>query len=49
MVNVMIGAGIFVLPAIVAAGLGSASIVAYLFCGFLITLIMLCFDMIEPY
>jgi len=42
-VNVMIGAGIFVLPAIVAAGLGSASIVAYLFCGFLITLIMLCF------
>ena len=42
-VNVVIGAGIFVLPAIVAAGLGSASIVAYLFCGFLITLIMLCF------
>ena len=42
-VNVVIGAGIFVLPAIVAAGLGSASIVAYLFCGFLITLVMLCF------
>ena len=42
-VNIMIGAGIFVLPAIVAAGLGSASIIAYLFCGFLITLVMLCF------
>ena len=42
-VNVMIGAGIFVLPAIVAAKLGSASVLAYLFCGFLITLVMLCF------
>jgi len=43
LVNIMVGAGIFVLPAIVAAGLGSASILAYLFCGFLITLVMLCF------
>jgi len=42
-VNVVVGAGIFALPAIVAAGLGSASLVAYLFCGFLIALIMLCF------
>src|SRR6478609_1584739 len=42
-VNIMIGAGIFVLPAIVAAGLGSASIIAYLFCGLLIGLVMLCF------
>jgi len=42
-VNVVVGAGIFVLPAIVAAGLGSASLVAYLFCGLLIALIMLCF------
>ena len=42
-INIVIGAGIFVLPAIIAAGLGSASIVAYLFCGFLITLVMLCF------
>lgn len=41
-INIVIGAGIFVLPAIVAAGLGSASILAYLFCGLLITLIMLC-------
>jgi basic amino acid/polyamine antiporter, APA family len=42
-VNTTVGAGIFVLPAIVAAGLGSASIAAYLFCGFLIALVMLCF------
>jgi len=42
-VNIMVGAGIFVLPAVVAAGLGSASLVAYLFCGILIALIMLCF------
>lgn len=43
LVNTMVGAGIFALPAIVAAGLGSASIFAYLFCGVLITLVMLCF------
>jgi amino acid transporter len=42
-VNLTIGGGIFILPAIVAAGLGSASIAAYLFCGFLIALVMLCF------
>jgi len=42
-VNLVVGAGIFVLPAMVAAGLGSASLLAYLFCGFLIALIMLCF------
>ena len=43
LVNIIIGAGIFVLPAIVAEGLGAASIIAYLFCGVLIALIMLCF------
>lgn len=43
LVNIMVGAGIFALPAIVAAGLGSSSIYAYLFCGLLITLVMLCF------
>jgi APA family basic amino acid/polyamine antiporter len=42
-INVVVGSGIFVLPAIVSEGLGSAGILAYLFCGFLITLIMLCF------
>lgn len=42
-INSVIGAGIFVLPAIVAEKLGSASIIAYIFCGLLITAIMLCF------
>ena len=43
LVNTIIGAGIFALPALVAEGLGSASITAYLICGFLILLVMLCF------
>lgn len=42
-INIVVGSGIFVLPAIIAAGLGSSSIFAYLFCGFLVALIMLCF------
>ncbi|MBI1767324.1 MAG: amino acid permease [Bacteroidetes bacterium] len=42
-VNIVIGSGIFVLPAIVSEKLGAAGILAYLFCGFLITMIMLCF------
>ena len=42
-INIVIGSGIFVLPALVSEGLGSAGILAYLFCGFLITIIMLCF------
>lgn len=42
-INIVVGAGIFVLPAMVAGILGNASILAYLFCGFLIMLIMLCF------
>lgn len=41
-INIVIGSGIFVLPAIVAADLGAASILAYVFCGVLITLMMLC-------
>ena len=43
LVNTIIGAGIFALPALVSEGLGPASITAYLFCGFLIFLVMLCF------
>lgn len=43
MVNSIIGSGIFVLPAIIAAGLGPSSIIAYLFCGFLTLLIMFCY------
>jgi APA family basic amino acid/polyamine antiporter len=42
-INSIVGGGIFVLPAIVASRLGSASILAYLICGILIILIMLCF------
>jgi amino acid transporter len=42
-VNIIVGAGIFVLPAIVAEIMGSSGIVVYLFCGFLIALVMLCF------
>lgn len=42
-INVIIGSGIFVLPAIVAASMGTSGVFAYLFCGLLIALIMLCF------
>lgn len=42
-INIMIGAGIFVLPAVVAARLGTAGILAYLLCGILLSLIMLCY------
>jgi amino acid transporter len=42
-VNIIVGAGIFVLPAIVAGIIGTQAVIAYLFCGFLIALVMLCF------
>lgn len=42
-INLTIGSGIFVLPAVVAASLGAASILAYLICAVLVTLILLCF------
>lgn len=42
-INIIVGAGIFVLPAIVAEIMGSSGIFVYLFCGFLIALVMLCF------
>lgn len=42
-INTIIGAGIFVIPAIVAAGLGSASIFAYVFCSILLMMMMLNF------
>src|SRR5215467_8755241 len=42
-VNVTIGAGIFVLPATVAAGLGPAAFVAYVVCAVLMALIVMCF------
>lgn len=43
MVNIIVGSGIFVMPAIVAGILGPASVLAYIFCGILIMLIMLCY------
>ena len=42
-VNVTVGAGIFVLPAIVANGLGPAAPFAYLVCGSAMALIVTCF------
>ncbi len=43
LLNILIGSGIFVIPAIIAENLGSAAIVAYLVCGILVFLIALCF------
>lgn len=42
-VNIIIGSGIFVLPAVAASYMGASSIIAYLFCGLLMAMIMLCF------
>lgn len=41
--NLTIGAGIFVLPAIVAENLDRSAFIAYLICGSLVVLIMLCY------
>src|SRR3977135_1031666 len=42
-INTTIGAGIFVLPAVVAAGLGAAAPIAYVVCGALMALTVACF------
>lgn len=42
-VNITVGTGIFVLPALVAETLGAAAILCYFICGLLIFLIALCF------
>ena len=42
-INVTIGAGIFVLPAVAAAGLGAAAPMAYIVCAALMALIVCCF------
>lgn len=42
-VNLTIGAGIFALPAVVAAYLGAASFLAYILCALLMGLVLLCF------
>ncbi|WP_296618310.1 APC family permease [Marivirga sp.] len=41
--NIIVGAGIFVLPAIIAGIMGASAVMTYLICGFLIGLVMLCF------
>lgn len=41
--NITVGSGIFLLPALVAAILGNASLLAYIFCGLLYFCIMLCY------
>ena len=41
--NITVGAGIFLLPALVAGILGSSSLLAYIFCGLLYFCIMLCY------
>ncbi len=42
-VNTIVGSGIFVLPAVVAAILGPASVIAYVVCAALVALFGLCF------
>ncbi len=42
-VNMIVGAGIFVLPGLIAAMLGPAAIIAYLVCSVAIALVFLCF------
>ncbi|MEP7237199.1 MAG: amino acid permease [Ferruginibacter sp.] len=42
-INLTIGAGIFVLPAIIAQSLGRSAFIAYIICGLLVILIMLCY------
>ena len=42
-VNMVIGAGIFVLPGLVAAELGSSAIIAYVICSITVALVFLCF------
>lgn len=42
-INITVGSGIFLLPALVAAILGPSSIIAYLICGVLYFFIVLCY------
>jgi amino acid transporter len=42
-VNMVVGAGIFVLPGLIAAELGSAAIIAYVVCSIAVALVFLCF------
>lgn len=42
-INMVVGGGIFVLPGLVAVGLGPAAIIAYLICSVTVALVFLCF------
>jgi len=42
-INLVVGGGIFALPGLVAAELGSAAIIAYVICSITVALIFLCF------
>jgi APA family basic amino acid/polyamine antiporter len=42
-INNTIGAGVYVLPAIVCIQMGAAGILSYLFCGIMLTAIILCY------
>ncbi len=42
-VNMVVGAGIFALPGIIAKELGAAALVAYLICSVTVALVFLCF------
>jgi len=42
-VNMVVGAGIFVLPGLVAAELGPAALIAYVVCSITVALVFLCF------
>src|ERR1044072_311419 len=42
-INGVIGAGIFALPAIVSIALGAFAVVSYIFCGILLAAILLCY------
>ena len=42
-INMVIGAGIFVLPGVVAAQLGPAALIAYFACAFIVGLVFLCY------
>jgi amino acid transporter len=42
-INIVVGAGIFALPALISEKMGASGVIAYITCGLLIGLIMLCF------
>ena len=42
-INAIVGAGIYVLPAIVSVRMGASGILGYLFCGIMLIAIMLCY------